>query len=133
MVHRCLKDDGIFLLHTTTITDSTVKRVDPWVHTYVYPNMCHPYVYEICNGIDGLFIMEDWHNLALDMFKTFTSWRENFIKNWPLIRNQYDEQFYRMWTYFTSISCAAYKTKKYQLAHIILTKATFPNRYKAVR
>lgn len=91
------------------------------------------YPYEIFNAIDGMFVVEDWHNMALDMSKTCIAWRENFIKNWPTIRDQYDDQVYRMWTYFTSVIAASYKTKKSQLVHIVLTKAAFPYRYKAER
>jgi len=133
VVHRCLKDDGIFLLHTTAITDSTLKRVDTWIHTYVYPNMSHPFVYEISKGSDGLFIIEDWHNMTIDFLKTFMAWRENFIKNWPTICKLYDDQLYRMWTYLMSLSCAGYKSKKYQLAQVIFTKAQFQRRYNVVR
>lgn len=133
VAHRCLKDDGIFLVHTTCISDSVFKRVDPWIHTYVYPNMCIPYVTEICKGFDGLFVMEDWHNMTMDMSKTMVAWRDNFKKNWHQISNQYDEKFYRMWTYFTSLASAAYNTRRYQLAHVVLTKQTFKKRYAAVR
>lgn len=95
--------------------------------------MSHPFVYEITKGIDGLFIVEDWHNMSMDFAKTFIAWRENFIQNWHLISHQYDEQLYRMWTYLMSIACAGYKSRKYQLAQIIFTKAQFQNRYNVAR
>lgn len=132
-VHRCLKDDGIFLLHTTIITDKSVKRIDPWVHKYVFPNISPAYAPDIGNAIDNLFVIEDWHNLGMDFAKTLMAWRKNFIQNWPLISQQYDDEYYRMWIWFLSLICAGFKCKKLQLAHIVFTKPKFSDRYLAMR
>lgn len=130
---RCLKDDGIFLLQTAVITDSTFRRVDSWINAYVYPNISIAYASDIFNAIDGMFVMEDWHNMSSDMSETYNAWRENLTEHWPMIRIKHDETLYKMWIYLTSISIAAYKTKKLQLAQVVLTKATFPHQYKAER
>jgi cyclopropane-fatty-acyl-phospholipid synthase len=36
-VHRCLRDNGIFLLHTIGGNESTIKS-DPWINKYIFPN-----------------------------------------------------------------------------------------------
>jgi len=37
VAHRCLKDDGIFLLHTIGGNDST-RYCDPWITKFIFPN-----------------------------------------------------------------------------------------------
>ncbi|XP_037039931.1 cyclopropane-fatty-acyl-phospholipid synthase-like [Bradysia coprophila] len=133
VVYRCLKPDGIFLLHVTTITDSTIKRIDTFIHQHCYPNISYPHTQDITKGIDGLLVIEDWHNMSIDFGKTCFAWRENFIKNWSTISNQYDEQFYRMWTYFLSVGEAGFNSKKYELAQIVFTRPEFKSRYIVAR
>ena len=110
-----------------------MKRVEPWIHTYAYPNMSFSYVYDITKGADGLFVVEDWHNMAMDLVKTFTARRKNFIDNYPLICHQYDDRFYKTWIFLMSGACAMFKSGKYQLAQIIFTKAQFEKRYNVAR
>ena len=37
VVRDCLKDDGLFLLHTIG-TDERRMIVDPWINKYIFPN-----------------------------------------------------------------------------------------------
>lgn len=108
-------------------------RINPFVHKHIYPNLSPAYPFEILKAIDDLFILEDWHNLTIDMERTLRAWRDNFKKNYPTIRHLYDDRFYRMWMYLLSGGVGAYKSKKYQMAHVVLTKAGFNKRYTAAR
>lgn len=60
---RCLKDGGIFLLHTIGGNASHIK-CDPWINAYIFPNAMIPSIAQIGQALEGLFVMEDWHNLS---------------------------------------------------------------------
>ena len=65
MVHRCLKSEGIFLLHTIG-NNKTSKSTDPWIEKYIFPNGQIPSVEQLAEAANGLFILEDWHNFGVD-------------------------------------------------------------------
>jgi len=132
VVHHCLKDDGLFLLHTIGGSKS-VTSVDPWMNKYIFPNGMLPSIKQIGSAIEGLFVMEDWHNFSADYDKTLTTWHRNFDKNWPEIKSNHDERFHRMWKYYL-LSCAgSFRARKNQLWQIVLSKEGVLGGYKSIR
>ncbi len=123
--HRCLKDNGIFLLHTIGGNDSIIK-CDPWINKYIFPNGMLPSIAQISKAIEGLFVMEDLHNLGPHYEKTLLAWHENFQIAWNRLKNKYDEKFKRMWDYYL-LSCAgAFRARNVQLWQIVLTRYGTP-------
>ena len=132
IVNNCLRDDGLFLLHTIGGNSSTT-HVDPWLDKYIFPNGIIPPIKQIGDSIEGLFVMEDWHNLGSDYDRTLMAWHNNFNKNWNKIKSDYDERFYRMWNYYL-LSCAgSFRARKNQLWQIVLSKNGILEGYKSVR
>jgi cyclopropane-fatty-acyl-phospholipid synthase len=124
-VHRCLKDNGIFLLQTIGANESHI-RCDPWVNKYIFPNNMLPSITQISKASEGLFIMEDLHNLGSHYERTLMAWHENFQKAWIRLKSRYDEKFKRMWEYYL-LSCAgAFRARHIQLWQIIFTKYGTP-------
>jgi len=68
-VFECLKENGIFLLHTIGKNES-VSLTDPWMDKYIFPNGMLPSIKQIGNSIEGLFVLEDWHSFGTDYDKT---------------------------------------------------------------
>jgi len=132
VAHRNLKDDGLFLLHTIGAIKSGLVT-DPWTEKYIFPNGMVPSVKELAGSIEGLFIMEDWHNFGADYDKTLMAWRKNFEKNWPKIKDNYSERFYRMWRYFLSASAGAFRSRRSQLWQIVFSKKGVPGGYQSIR
>ncbi len=132
VANRCLKDDGLFLLHTIGEIRS-VKAIDAWTHKYIFPNGMLPSVAQLGKAIEGLFVMEDWHNFGADYDKTLMAWYKNFKKNWNKIKNKYDERFYRMWKYFLLSSAGSFRARHNQLWQIVLSKNGIPGGYNLVR
>ncbi|MCX8030316.1 MAG: cyclopropane fatty acyl phospholipid synthase [Thermodesulfovibrionales bacterium] len=133
---KCLKDDGLFLLHT--IGNNTTKiACDPWIDKYIFPNSLIPSLKQITSSIEGLFIVEDLHNFRYYYYLTLVEWLKNFKKNWDKIKNaypqKYDERFYRMWTYYLCSSAASFKCGDLQLWQIVLSKKSVPHGYLSVR
>jgi len=126
MVHRCLKDDGLFLLHTIG-GNKSVKKTDPWINKYIFPNGMIPSIKQLAKAFEGLFVVEDWQNYGTDYDRTLMAWFENFDRNWDNIKNIYDRCFYRMWKYYL-LSCAgSFRARKNQLWQIVLSKKGLKN------
>ncbi|MFA6969409.1 MAG: cyclopropane fatty acyl phospholipid synthase, partial [Candidatus Paceibacterota bacterium] len=55
VVDRCLKDDGLFLLHTIGYNLSLLTS-DPWITKYIFPGGVLPSIAQIGKAIEGKFI-----------------------------------------------------------------------------
>jgi cyclopropane-fatty-acyl-phospholipid synthase len=133
IAHRNLKEDGLFLLHT--IGDvSSVKNTDAWTHKYIFPNGMLPSIAQLSRAVEGLFVIEDFHNLGADYDKTLMAWYKNFENNLEQIKSNYNNRFYRMWKYFLLSSAGAFRARnKNQLWQIVLSKYGVLGGYVPVR
>lgn len=124
-VNSTLKDDGIAFIHTigSNISNFTCN---PWTTKYIFPNSMLPSIAQIGKAMEGLFVMEDWHNFGEDYDKTLMAWYNNFEARWPQLSQQYDERFYRMFQFYL-LSCAgAFRSRENQLWQIVMTKTGKP-------
>ena len=132
IAHHSLKDDGLFLLHTIG-GNKSVMATDPWIEKYIFPNSMIPSIKQIGKSIEGLFVMEDWHNFGNDYDKTLMAWHENFENGWKELEGKYTTEFYRMWRYYL-LSCAgSFRARKNQLWQIVLSKNGVKRGYTSVR
>jgi len=129
---RCLKDDGLFLLHTIGKNKST-SQTDPWVNKYIFPNGILPSANQITKAYEGIFRLEDWHNFGMHYNKTLLAWYKNFNKNWDKIKDNYDEQFRRMWNYYLLSFAGSFKSHNSQLWQIVFSKIDSQIDYESVR
>lgn len=121
VVHRCLTDDGIFLLHTIGKSDST-GVTDPWMDKYIFPNGELPAINHISEAVNGLLVTEDLHNFGADYDKTLMQWHANFAAAWPGFADTLGERFYRQWRYYL-LSCAGgFRARDLQLWQWTLSK-----------
>jgi cyclopropane-fatty-acyl-phospholipid synthase len=120
VVHNCLKEGGIFLLHTIGSNVSEVN-FDPWINRYIFPNGVLPSIAQIGRAAEGLFVIEDIHNLGPHYEKTLLSWNDRFQKAWTGLAGRYDRIFKRMWEYYL-LSCAgAFRARYIQVWQIVMT------------
>ncbi|MGB5746619.1 MAG: cyclopropane fatty acyl phospholipid synthase [Desulfobacterales bacterium] len=121
VVNRCLKDDGLFLLHTIG-SNTSVRSVDPWLAKYIFPNSMLPSARQITEAAEGFFILEDWHSFGSHYDPTLIAWHRNVTDNWNCIQDRYDQRFQRMWIYYL-LSCAgSFRARRNQLWQIIFSK-----------
>ncbi|MDO9581072.1 MAG: cyclopropane fatty acyl phospholipid synthase [Bacteroidales bacterium] len=133
VANKCLKDDGIFLLHTIGNIKS-VKTHNLWTTKYIFPNGMLPSVAQLGKAIEGLFVMEDWHNFGIDYDRTLMEWFNNFVGNWHKIKNKYSDRFFRMWKYFLLSSAGSFRSRSHdQLWQIVLSKYGIPGGYQSIR
>lgn len=133
--NRCLKNDGIFLLHSIGRNHYNFPRQSiPWMNKYIFPNGSLPSPIDITRYTKGLFVIEDWHNFGLDYAKTIECWRDNFVEAWPTLEHKYGgKPFFRMWIYYLSASSAAFKSRRLQLWQVVLSKDGLKREYRAAR
>jgi cyclopropane-fatty-acyl-phospholipid synthase len=132
IVHRCLRDDGLFLLHTIGDSCSHVA-IEPWCGKYIFPNSLIPSMKQISESAEKLFIVEDCHNFGHSYDPTLMSWFNNFDRNWDALHEVYDDRFYRMWKYYLLSNAGTFRARCLQVWQIVFSKKGIPGGYHSVR
>ncbi len=119
-VRRVLEPGGVFLLHTIG-SNRSAAACDPWINRYIFPGGQLPSPAQIGAAGEGLFVIEDWHNLGPHYARTLRCWHENFEAAWPRLAERFDERFHRMWRYYL-LSCAgAFAARDIQVWQLVMT------------
>jgi cyclopropane-fatty-acyl-phospholipid synthase len=134
VVHRVLKDDALWLLHT--IGDEECSS-DPWVTRYVFPNGELPALDQLVRAVRGLFHLDDLHSFGSDYVQTLTAWTEGFHARWATIQELdsavFTDRFYRMWTYYLACSAGSFRARNVYLWQIVMSKGCLAGGYRSVR
>ena len=132
-VRQLLNDDGLFLLHTIGGNFSQTHG-DPWSDKYIFPNGMLPSTKQLGSSVEGLFVIEDWHNFGAYYDTTLLAWLENFERAWPNLKGEkYDERFYRMWRYYLCSFAGAFRARAIQLWQVVLSPNGVPGGYSSIR
>lgn len=118
---RCLAPDGVAFVHTIAGNISRTL-IDPWIHKYIFPNALLPSLAQLGRAMEGLFFVEDLHNIGPDYDLTLMAWFENFERAWPSLQSRYDERFYRIWKYYLLQCAAGFRTRHTQLFQLVLNR-----------
>jgi len=121
VVHRSLGDDGVALVHTIGNNRSR-RRGSPFVEKHLFPNAVSPSIAQLGRAIEGLFVVEDLHNIGPDYDLTLMAWWANFDRAYPELRHRYDQRFYRMWSFYLLGAAGAARARDAQLWQLVLTK-----------
>lgn len=132
VARRCLPGHGLFLLHSIGANVSS-DHTDPWIARYIFPNSMLPSSAQISSAMEGLFVLEDWHNFGTDYDLTLQAWRNNVDAAWDKLDASYDERFRRMWHFYLAGSMAAFRTRHAQLWQLVLSPEGVPGGYVAPR
>ena len=120
VIRSCLKEEGAFLLHTIGGNETTTTA-DPWIAKYIFPNGMMPSAEQIAKASEGVFIFDDWHNIGPHYDKTLMCWYDNFVNNYEKLKAKYDNEFYRMWTYWLLSSAANFRSRSLQLWQVLFS------------
>lgn len=125
VVDRCLKPDGIAFFHTigTNISRTTGE---PWTDKYIFPNGMLPSIAQLGKAMEGLFMMEDWHNFGPHYDTTLMAWHANFNRAWSELNDYYGERFRRMWNYYLLSSAGGFRSRSQQLWQVVMTRPGTP-------
>jgi len=132
VVERCLKDDGLCLLHFFATQRPWPNLLDSemlWITKYIFPGLVVPSLGQVGAAIDGRFVTEDLHNFGADYDRTLMEWFINFDRNWADLKGDYDEEFYRLWKYYLLKCAGGFRSRKYQLWQLVFSKHGVPGGY----
>lgn len=132
VVNRCLKKNGLFLLHTIA-SNKSVHNCDAWFDKYIFPNGMLPSIQQLGRAIEGQFVMEDWHNIGADYDATLLSWYDNFTRNWDELKEHYSERFYRMWCYYLLSVAGGFRARNMQVWQVVLSPQGLIGGYPSFR
>jgi len=133
VVKRNLKDDGLYLLHTIG-TNTKSLSVDPWTNKYIFPGGVLPVLQQIDAATEGVFILEDLHNIGTHYDPTLMAWMANVDAHREEIKNLgYDERFYRMWRYYLLGAAGSDRARRNQLWQIVFSKKGLDGGYEPIR
>ncbi len=131
-VRRCLKDDGLFLLHTIGANRSSCS-LDGWLDRYIFPNAVIPSAQWLTAAVEGEFVIEDWHGFGPDYDRTLMEWHRRLDESWSRLDRPYDEKTRRLWRYYL-LSCAgSFRARKNQLWQMVLSPYGVAGGYDPVR
>jgi len=128
-VRQRLTPDGLMLLHTIG-ANASARVTDPWIGRHIFPNSLIPSIAQIGVAIEGLFVMEDWHNFGADYDKTLMAWHRNFNTHWRTLSARYSESFRRMWRYYLLTCAGAFRARTENLWQIVLSPSGVPGGYQ---
>ena len=132
VVESCLKDKGLFLLHTIGNRYS-VTYGEQWSNKYIFPNGMLPSLVQIFKASEKLFVTEDVHNFGSDYDRTLMAWLANFESHWKQLEPTYGKQFYRHWKYYLCMMAGSFRARNIQLWQIVFAKQGILCGYSSVR
>ena len=121
VAHRSLQDGGLFLLQTIGRHRSG-SNTDAWMHKYIFPNAMLPSPKQLTTAAERLFALNDWHSFGAYYDLTLMAWHRNFVNNWDDLKEESDERFFRMWTYYLLMLAGTFRSNKKQLWQIVFAK-----------
>ena len=129
---RCLKANGLFLLHTIGHPYSRTSS-DPFSNKYLFPNSLLPSIKQLSAAAEHIFVIEDLHNFGAHYDLTLMAWYKNFAHNRLEIKEKYGERFCRLWSYYLLSYAGGFRSRNNQLWQIVLSKKGVLDGYESVR
>ncbi len=116
-----LNQDGLALIHTIGNNYSQTSG-NVFINKYIFPNCMAPSVNQISKAVENILLIEDLHNFGPDYDLTCMAWYKNFAANWDKIKEQYTEEFKRMWEFYLLAACANFRARDAQLWQFVFSK-----------
>jgi len=132
LIHDRMVDDGLCLLHTIG-ANLPNKKPDAWTDKYIFPGGVLPTISLLSASMEGLLMVEDWHNIGINYEKTLLAWHANFEAGWTKLEAKYGDRFYRMWRYYLLSMAGAFRARSNQLWQIVMSKKGVLGGYRAIR
>ncbi len=118
LVKRCLKPDGLGLIHS--IGRSYSDKTDPWIVKHIFPGGHIPSLSEM------MLVFEPWKFSVLDVenlrphyARTCARWLEKFDAVAHEVEQMYDKEFVRMWRLYLAGSSAGFESGTLQLFQVL--------------
>jgi cyclopropane-fatty-acyl-phospholipid synthase len=121
-VKRCLKPDGVMLLHSIGRFDGP-GATNSWIAKYIFPGGYSPALSEVLGPLERSGLRTtDIEILRLHYALTLAHWRRRFAANRAAIAALYDERFCRMFEFYLSGSELAFRLSDHMNFQIQLVR-----------
>lgn len=124
VVSARLRDGGYALVHSIGVC-RTQYRVGRFMDKYVFPLVNLPSMAQIGRAIDGLFVLDDLHNIGLDYDRTALEWNDRFQRAWPQLESRYGGllggRFKRMFEFYLLATAGFIRSRQLQVWQMVLT------------
>jgi cyclopropane-fatty-acyl-phospholipid synthase len=118
IINRCLKPDGLALIHS--IGRSHSRPSDPWITKHIFPGGYIPSLGDMATLFEPhKFSVLDIENLRLHYARTCADWLENFEAVSEQIGEMYSEEFVRTWRLYLAGSSAGFQSGTLQLYQVL--------------
>ena len=118
IINRCLKPDGLALIHS--IGRSHSRPCDPWITRHIFPGGYIPSLGDMAAIFEPhKFSVLDVENLRLHYARTCADWLENFEAVSEQVGDMYSEEFVRTWRLYLAGSSAGFQSGTLQLYQVL--------------
>jgi len=118
IIKRCLKPDGLALIHS--IGRSHSSPTDPWITKHIFPGGYIPSLGDMAAIFEPhRFTVLDIENLRLHYARTCADWLENFEAVSDQVSEMYSEEFVRSWRLYLAGSSAGFQSGTLQLYQVL--------------
>ena len=118
LVKRCLKPDGLGLIHS--IGRSHPQTANSWILKHIFPGGHIPSLGEMMPIFEPhRFSILDVENLRLHYARTCKDWLQSFEACRDTVEEMYDRRFARMWRLYLAGSSAAFQSGTLQLYQVL--------------
>jgi cyclopropane-fatty-acyl-phospholipid synthase len=121
IIHRCLGPGGVVVIDTVGANVSLIDG-NPWIDKYVFPGIVFPSIAQLGRAVEGLFVIEDVHNIGPSYTKTLRAWNANLQAAWPTLSARHDVRVRRMFEFFFLTVAGFFRARDFQNWHIVLSK-----------
>jgi len=120
-VEELLVPDAVGVLHT--IGRHREGDVDAWVSAHIFPGTYTPTMGQIDAAMGETdLVLTDVENLRLHYARTLDAWAERFEARLGEVRQQFDEQFIRMWRFYLNACSVGFKWGDSRVYQVTFTK-----------
>jgi cyclopropane-fatty-acyl-phospholipid synthase len=120
---------GYALVHSIGVC-RTEYRGGRFLDTYIFPLVNLPSIAQIGRAIDGLFVLDDAHNIGIDYDRTLMEWNTRFQRAWPALEARYGSllggRFKRMFEFYLLTSAGFVRSRRAQVWQMVLTPPGVP-------
>jgi cyclopropane-fatty-acyl-phospholipid synthase len=125
IVHRHVEPNGVVVIDSVGANVSLIHG-NPWIDRYIFPGIVFPSIAQLGKAVEGLFVVEDVHNIGPSYAKTLRAWNANLKAAWPELAARHDERVRRMFEFFFLSVAGFFRARDFQNWHLVLSRQGAP-------
>ena len=124
-----LKPGGKLMLQAITIADQRFReyaRSEDFIQKHIFPGGFLPSMAMMSDIMARKteLIVRDVYDIGLDYAQTLAAWKDNFLENIAVVREQgYDDQFCNLWLYYLGYCEGGFRERRISAVQLLASKA----------